>query len=68
MCILDVSGKNNKTGGICKMKKDKKIKKMALRVVERIIRNEAEKAMGGDDGPFCIGVTHQPKRPKRKED
>lgn len=50
------------------MKKDKKIKKMALRVVERIIRNKAEKAMGGDDGPFCIGVTHQPKRPKRKED
>lgn len=50
------------------MKENKKIKKMALKVVERIARNEAEKAMGGDGGPYCIGVTHQPKRPKRKED
>ena len=64
MCFLDVFGKNYKTGGICKMKK---IKKAALKVVERIVRNEAEKVKGGDGGPYCIGVTHQPKRPKRKD-
>ncbi len=45
----------------------KKIKKAALKVVERIVRNEAEKVKGGDGGPYCIGVTHQPKRPKRKD-
>lgn len=53
---------------VCVNEKNKKIKKVALKVVERIARNEAEKAMGGDGGPYCIGVTHQPKRPKRKED
>lgn len=67
MCILDVSGKNNKTGGMCEMKKNKKIKKMALKVVERIVRNEVEKDKWGDP-PICWGITHQPKRPKRKED
>lgn len=46
----------------------KKSKKMVLKVVERIVRNEAEKAKGGDGGPYCVGVTHQPRRPKQKED
>ena len=50
------------------MKRNNKIKKMALKVVERIVRNEAERVKGGDDGPYCIGITHQPKRPKPKED
>ena len=67
MCVLDVFGKNYKTGGICKMKKSKKVSKKALKVVERIVRNEAEKVMDGDP-PYCLGIFHQPKRPKRKED
>lgn len=67
MCILDVFGKNYKTGGMCKMKKSEKIKKTALKVVERIVRNEVEKDKWGDP-PICFGITHQPKRPKRKED
>ncbi len=66
MCILDVSGKNYKTGGVCKMKKNSKIKKAALKVVERIVRNEVEKDVCGDP-PICSGIFHQPKRPKRKE-
>lgn len=64
MCILDVFGKNYKTGGMCKMKK---IKKMALKVVERIVRNEVRRDKWGDP-PICWGITHQPKRPKRKDD
>ncbi len=31
MCILDVFGKNYKTGGICKMKKTEKSKKLRSR-------------------------------------
>ena len=49
------------------MKNSEKNSKKALKVVERIVRNEAEKVMGGDP-PFCFGILHQPKRPKRKED
>lgn len=67
MCILDVLGKNYKTGGIRKVKENKKIKKMALKIVERIVRNEVEKD-GWGDPPICSGIIHQPKRPKRKED
>ena len=43
MCIIDVFGKNYKTGGKCKMKENKKIKKTILKAVERIARNEVEK-------------------------
>lgn len=67
MCILDVSGKNHKTGGKGKMKGKEKISVKALRVVERIVRSEAEKVIDGDP-PYCLGILHQPKRPKRKED
>ncbi|MBD5391251.1 cyclic lactone autoinducer peptide [bacterium] len=49
------------------MKKDRKIKKKALKVVERIARNEVSKD-GWGDPPICFGILHQPKRPKRKED
>ena len=52
---------------MCKMKENKKIKKMALKVVEKIVRNEVEKDKYGDP-PICFGIIHQPKRPKRKED
>ena len=67
MCILNVFGKNYKTGGRGKMKKDKKIKKTALKVVERILRNEVKKDQWGGDPPICSGIIHQPKRPKREE-
>lgn len=67
MCILDVFGKNYKTGGMCKVKKDGTIRKKALKVVEKIVRNEVEKDKYGDP-PICFGIIHQPKRPKRKED
>lgn len=66
MCILNVFGKNYKTGGMCKMKENRKIKKTALKVVERMVRNEVERGVIGP--PYCIGIGHQPKRPKRKED
>lgn len=49
------------------MKENKKIKKAALKALERIVRNEVEKDKWGDP-PICWGITHQPKRPKRKED
>lgn len=49
------------------MKKNEKISKGVLKAVERIVRNEAEK-IKSEDIPFCIGITHQPKRPKRKAD
>ena len=38
MCVPDVSGKNNKTGGKGKMNGKEKINKKALKVVERIAR------------------------------
>lgn len=67
MCIFDVFGKNHKTGGEDKMKGKEKISVKALRIVERILRNEAEKVNYGWP-PICVGISHQPKRPKRKED
>ncbi|MDE6529296.1 MAG: cyclic lactone autoinducer peptide [Lachnospiraceae bacterium] len=48
------------------MKKDKKIKRVALKVVERILRNEVKKDQWGGDPPICFGIGHQPKRPKRE--
>ncbi len=67
MCILDVSGKNYKTGGKGKMKESEKISVKALRVVERITRNEVERHRWGWP-PICAGIGHQPKRPKKKAD
>lgn len=67
MCIPDVSGKNNKTGGKGKMKEKEKISVKALRVVERVTRNEVEKVRCGWP-PICMGIGHQPKRPKMKEE
>ncbi len=67
MCVLDVFGKNYKTGGMCKVKKNGTIRKKALKVVEKIVRYEVEKDNYGDP-PICFGIIHQPKRPKRKED
>lgn len=49
------------------MKKNEKISVKALRVIERITRNEVEKVRRGWP-PICMGIGHQPKRPKRKED
>lgn len=67
MCIPNVSGKNNKTGGKGKMKRKENISVKALKVVERIARSEAEKVRCGWP-PICSGIGHQPKRPKREEE
>lgn len=48
MCILDVFGKIYKAGGTCKMKKNEETGKRALKVVEKILRNEVEKVKYGD--------------------
>lgn len=49
------------------MNEKEKINKKALKVVERIARNEVEKVRCGWP-PVCSGILHQPKRPKQKED
>ena len=49
------------------MKGNEKISIKALRVVERIVRNDVEKVKRGWP-PICSGISHQPKRPKRKVD
>lgn len=49
------------------MKGKEKISVKALKVVEKIVRNEVVKVSYGWP-PICSGLTHQPKRPKRKED
>lgn len=67
MCVSDVSGEDYKTGGKGKMKRKEKISIKALRVVEKVARNEVEKVRCGWP-PICMGIGHQPKRPKRKED
>ena len=38
------------------MKKNRKIKNTALKVVERIVRSEVEKDVIGP--PYCIGIGH----------
>ena len=48
------------------MKKSGKIADKALKVVERIARNEVEKSMLGRTAE-CAAIYHQPKRPKKKE-
>lgn len=45
------------------MKKDN-LKTEVLKVVQKIINFETEKNNSGNS--FCIGILHQPKRPKRK--
>lgn len=46
---------------------NEKTKKVALKVVEKIARNEMKRDIWGDP-PFCFGIGHQPKRPKKKEE
>lgn len=48
------------------MKEKETIGVKALRVVEKITRSEAENVMCKWP-PTCLGIGHQPKRPKRKE-
>ena len=43
-----------------------KISVKALRVVERIARNEVEKTVLGRTAE-CSAIYHQPKRPKKRE-
>lgn len=49
------------------MKSKEKLSIKALRVVEKITRNEVEKVRYGWP-PLCMGISHQPKRPKRQDD
>ena len=65
MFSLNVLGKNDKTGGQSKMRRAEKFTDNALKAVERIARNEAEKAMSGKTAE-CAAIWHQPKRPKTK--
>lgn len=48
------------------MKKSEKAGNMVLKVVERIARSEVEIVRDGYP-PICLGIGHQPKRPKKKE-
>lgn len=65
MFILNVLGKNDKTGGKGKMRRAEKFTDKALKAVERIARNEAQKTMSGKTAE-CATIWHQPKRPKTK--
>ena len=40
----------------------KKVNKKVLKVVERVMRNEAVYGINGLP-PVCLGILHQPKRP-----
>lgn len=48
------------------MKKERKLEKKVLGAVEKVARNEITRNLDGRL-PFCMGIFHQPKRPKRKE-
>lgn len=65
MFVLDVSGKIYKAGGKGKMRNAEKFVDKALKVVERIARNEVEKTISGKT-VGCAAIWHQPKRPKTK--
>lgn len=62
MCNIALSSKNNKTGGKGKMKKEN-MGKQVLKLVEKVARNEIETIVYAWP-PKCIGIYHQPKRPK----
>lgn len=49
------------------MRRAEKFTDKALKAVERIARNEAQKTMSGKTAE-CATIWHQPKRPKRKVD
>lgn len=66
MFIPDVFSKIIKTGGEGKIKRSEKIKDKALKLVERIARNEVEKIVLGRTAS-CSAIYHQPIRPKKKE-
>lgn len=44
--------------------KKSKLKTNALKLVQKVIGSEVERNTFGNS--FCIGILHQPKRPKRK--
>ena len=47
------------------MKKSRNIKNVALKVVEKIVRNEVKRDVVGP--PYCIGIGHQPKTEAERE-
>lgn len=48
------------------MKRGRKLEKKVLSVVEKVARDEVIKNLH-EWPPHCMGIYHQPKRPKRKE-
>lgn len=65
MCIFIMPGKNDKTGGKNNMKKKETLEKKVLNVVEKIAQKEITENLYSWP-PHCMGIYHQPKRPKRK--
>jgi len=58
--------KINETGGKSGMKTSETIGKQVLKLVEKVARNEVEKNEYSWP-PVCIGIYHQPKRPRNKK-
>lgn len=46
------------------MKKGNDLKMTALKMVERVAREQVKVNASGWPPPFCTGIFHQPKRPK----
>ena len=61
MCITPCVSKNIKTGG--KSMKKEKTKGIFLEVVGKLLNHEA-KSNASKSPPMCMGIFHQPKRPK----
>lgn len=66
MCTLNVFVKNIKTGGDEEMIRNEKFGDLALKLVKKITRNEAERVKQGWP-PICMGIGHQPKRPQKEQ-
>lgn len=64
MCYFNVFCKNYKAGGKNEMKKKGNLSKRILSTIEKIARNEISENLNGWP-PHCMGIYHQPKRPKK---
>ncbi len=64
MCNSALFSKNKKTGGKSEMKNEK-VSRLLLKLVEGVVRNEVDINLH-DWPPKCIGIYHQPKRPKER--
>lgn len=64
MCTAYVSCKNTKTGGKGGMKEGRKANVKLLQAVEKVVRRKVVNGLPWP--PYCMGIYHQPKRPKKK--